>query len=331
MNPAAEDSVSVVIAAFDAAACIARAVDSALAQSAPPAEIIVVDDGSTDGTAELVAGLARAEPRLKLLRQPANRGPAAARNRGIAAAAGDWIAILDADDVFQPERLAYLLAAARRHGLDMAADNLLLYDHAAGRVVGPAIEPARIGERLDLDLHGFVRRCQTNRPGMVDLGLLQPILRRAFLLQHGIAYPEDCRHGEDFVLYLRLLQAGARFALFPAPLYVYTQRYGTISRAVSSLARTAVNYRALEAQTRQLADEPASRADPALHALLLARAEKVRRLRVPVELRALYRARDFSGLAASLLRDAEARRFVSAAVGRKLGRRLVPGRAGRRA
>ena len=99
-------SVSVIIPAYNAAAHIARAIDSVLAQSTPPLEIIVVDDGSTDDTAELVA---RRYPQVTCVRQD-NRGCGQARNTGCTAARGDWLAFLDADDAWLPAKLEKQLA-----------------------------------------------------------------------------------------------------------------------------------------------------------------------------------------------------------------------------
>jgi glycosyltransferase involved in cell wall biosynthesis len=93
--------VSVVIPACNAAATLPATLDSVLRQTWPRIEIIVVDDGSTDGTAEV---LARYAPRVRGIRQ-ANGGLANARNTGCAAAAGSFIALLDADDLCEPERI----------------------------------------------------------------------------------------------------------------------------------------------------------------------------------------------------------------------------------
>ena len=87
--------VSVVIPAFNAARVIARAVHSVLEQDWQPIEVIVVDDGSTDGTVEAVEALGA--PELRVIRQ-ANTGAAAARNRGIRESRGAFVAFLDADD-----------------------------------------------------------------------------------------------------------------------------------------------------------------------------------------------------------------------------------------
>lgn len=94
-------SVSVIIPTFDRARVLPRALDSVLAQTRPADEVIVVDDGSTDGTAELI----RARyPQVRLIEQ-SNSGVSAARNRGIEQATGDWIALLDSDDRWLPTKL----------------------------------------------------------------------------------------------------------------------------------------------------------------------------------------------------------------------------------
>lgn len=104
-------TISVVIPVYNGAAFVADAVASVRAQTVAAREIIVVDDGSTDATAEVVRGLGED---VRYLHQ-GNRGPAAARNRGVAAAAGDWIAFLDADDRWTEGKLADQLHYLREH------------------------------------------------------------------------------------------------------------------------------------------------------------------------------------------------------------------------
>ncbi len=229
-------SVSVVIAAYNAVDCIGRAIDLAFDQSLKPLEVIVVDDGSTDMTFDLVSRLSKDEGRIKVLRQRVNSGPAAARNLGIRSAIGEWIAILDADDVFLHDRLRYLVEAAESRELTLAADNIIRYDESARCTVGAAIDPVRIGSCLTLDRYTFLRNCMTNQRGSIDFGLLKPIMRRSFLISSGVSYPEDCRHGEDFIFLLRALMAGAKFAMFPEPMYRYSERTGSISRERSNLS-----------------------------------------------------------------------------------------------
>ena len=94
--------ISVVIPTYNRASLIARAIDSALGQTYPTVEVVVVDDGSTDHTAELIADRYGHDLRVRYLAQP-NSGVSAARNRGLAAARGDYVALLDSDDVWRLE------------------------------------------------------------------------------------------------------------------------------------------------------------------------------------------------------------------------------------
>lgn len=138
--------VSVVIPAYDAEGFLARAVESVLGQSIPPREILVVDDGSTDGTADVARRLGE---RIRYLRQE-NAGPSGARNRGIGAAAGEWVAFLDADDWWLPRRLERGLAVAGRYpGLNWVAGRYRLL-HPDGRMIAPEGEGGYVppGERL---------------------------------------------------------------------------------------------------------------------------------------------------------------------------------------
>jgi glycosyltransferase involved in cell wall biosynthesis len=108
--PDAPPLFSVIMPAFRRAALIGRSIETVRAQTFPRWELVVVDDGSDDGTGEVVAALAATDARIRLLRQE-NRGPAAARNRGVAEARAPWIAYLDSDDIWFPGTLAAFDAA----------------------------------------------------------------------------------------------------------------------------------------------------------------------------------------------------------------------------
>jgi glycosyltransferase involved in cell wall biosynthesis len=124
-------NVAVVIPCYNSAAWVGEAVESALAQTAPPAEVIVVNDGSTDDSR---AVLRPYEPRVRVIDQ-ANRGLGGARNAGAAAARADWLAFLDADDVYEPGFLAGVRAL---HAAFPAAE-MMFTDHVE---FGPAAAPA---------------------------------------------------------------------------------------------------------------------------------------------------------------------------------------------
>ncbi len=110
------DLISVVIPVYNGERYLAEAIDSVLGQSYPHLELIVVDDGSTDES----SSIAQRNPAVRYCRQ-ANSGAAAARNRGIGLAQGDWFAFLDADDLWTAEKLERQLAALQRESAAAAA------------------------------------------------------------------------------------------------------------------------------------------------------------------------------------------------------------------
>ncbi len=114
----ARPDVSFIVAAYNAAAFVRPALQSALDQRGAAIEIVVLDDGSTDGTPDIVQAMARDDPRIVLICRATNGGPSAARNEAIARAKGHWLAILDGDDLVLPERSRALLNLAALSGAD---------------------------------------------------------------------------------------------------------------------------------------------------------------------------------------------------------------------
>jgi len=117
-SPMSKPLVTVVIPAFNASRTIAATLDSVVAQTYDTLEILVVDDGSTDSTAEIVLAYRDCDPRITLIKQ-ANGGVAAARNTGIKAARGHYIAPIDADDLWHPTKIAKQMAVLLAGGADM--------------------------------------------------------------------------------------------------------------------------------------------------------------------------------------------------------------------
>ncbi len=110
--------ISVILPTFNRAGLLPRSISSVLAQTFTDWELIVIDDGSTDNTAEVVAAWRKKPAQIRSVRQ-ANQGVGAARNRGVAEARGAYIACLDSDDEYRPTHLETRLELLRRHDLDL--------------------------------------------------------------------------------------------------------------------------------------------------------------------------------------------------------------------
>lgn len=218
--------VAVLIAAHNAQATIGAAVRSAL-RSPLVAEVVLVSDGSTDATAAIAAQGAGGDARLRVLELPRNLGPAEARNRGLAMARAEFIALLDADDEILPGRFEALLA---RRDWDLAADNILFASDPDAPLPSWALAPEGPPAFDILTLAEFVRGnlTQPNRP-RGELGFLKPVMSRIFLDKADLRYDPRLRLGEDYDLYVRAFLAGGRFLLTRRPGYLAHIRPNSLS------------------------------------------------------------------------------------------------------
>lgn len=252
--------VSIIIPAFNAETTIKRAIASACLQTEESLEVIVVDDASSDQTAVLVAEIAKQDARVRLLRLSANAGPATARNRGITAAKGEWIALLDADDSYLPERIEKLLELADQVGADMVADNIFLCSAEGQAADATMIPPALLSHPTMVTTAEFIaRNVGSPRMPRVSYGFLKPLLRASFLHEKRIAYDERNRFAEDFMLYVRCLTNGARWWLLPEALYCYAVSPGSLTEQQS--AHDLMRIRQME---DELLIDPKVMEDPAL-------------------------------------------------------------------
>ncbi|MGE3623450.1 MAG: glycosyltransferase family 2 protein [Bdellovibrionales bacterium] len=231
--------VSIIIAAYNCKATIGRAIESAQCQTLGDIEIIIADDASTDGTYEFVQSLAAADPRIRALKLPNNGGPAAARNAAMAAAAGDWVAVLDADDWYEPGRLEAMHRAALEMKADLVCDNLKIYDHARDEVV----EETRHGSagRLTELTSEYLSRRDTPLSRHA-IGYIKPMTRRQFMIAHNIAYNLQFRAGEDFIFLQEILLNGGRGILVPQACYVYVHRISPTTRKISPHSRSEAGF-----------------------------------------------------------------------------------------
>ena len=226
--------VCVVIPSRDCGALLPAALASVRAQTLAAARVVVVDDGSTDGTAELLApAVARGE--LTLLRTP-GAGPAAARNAGIRAAGEELVAFLDADDELEPDALRVLSAA-------------LAAEPGAGFCVCDVarIHPDRVEVRAGRPPDGDLLRAIL-RGNFIERAVL---FRRRALLDAGL-FDESLRILEDWELSIRLLAGGVRPAYAAGAWYRYVVRGGSLTRDLAGIAEC--KRRVLRMHHKRLAD-----------------------------------------------------------------------------
>jgi succinoglycan biosynthesis protein ExoU len=220
--------VDVLIAVWNNADTIKRAVCSALSD-AHVSRVIVIDDGSTDDTLSVLRSLKdQVGDRLAFQRLDRNGGPSIARNRGLELSTAPWIAVLDGDDYFLPNRMEMLLDASE--GADLVADDQI---QTREEDDNPAASTEfLIGHEttITLDLATFVARNLSERKRQrKEFGFLKPIMRRSFMDLNLLRYDESLRLGEDFALYTRALAAGAVFKVIPSRKYVSVIRLDSIS------------------------------------------------------------------------------------------------------
>lgn len=224
-------AITVVIAAFNVAEFLSDALASVQRQTLEDLEIIVVDDGSTDGTYDIAVALAQSDARIKVLKGP-GRGPAAARNLAIRAATGEWIAVVDGDDHISPDRFERLSHEAASANADAVADNLYaFYDDAPDRnhvwVAPDFWEGSRFLSFSDLMEGGLPNS------GLPELGYLKPMMRRDRLMSLDELYREDLMIGEDFDLLARWTERGFTYRYISTPMYNYRRRASSLSYRIT--------------------------------------------------------------------------------------------------
>jgi hypothetical protein len=233
---------SVVIPAYQASATIGETVESVLAQTVPPHELIVSDDGSTD---DLEHALAPFGDAVRLVRRP-HGGIAAARNAGVEAAAGEFVLILDADDALLPRKLEALTAlAVARPDLDLLSTDVFFETggQRAGRF-GAANPFAVSDQRTAIFRSCFVGWPAARRTRLLDVGGFDPALRSS----------------QDWACWIRLILGGSAAGLYDEPLSIYrvhsksitAPRVETLRERTEMLERTLADAEVTEAERATL-------------------------------------------------------------------------------
>jgi heptose III glucuronosyltransferase len=215
-------TLSVIIPAFNAAEFLPQCLDSLLAQQSTEMEIIVIDDGSTDATAEILKGYCAFYQNIRVITQM-NRGVSAARNAGLMAARGEFIAFVDADDSVVIAAYSELIARARRDALDMVIANAWIHALDGGeRLVFPADSSTALTSGAKWLV--AARASQTLRHY-----IWCHLYRREFLQSYVLRFEPGITHS-DIVWTNEVLLAAKRVAFHNCLLYHYRQRPGSLSR-----------------------------------------------------------------------------------------------------
>ena len=234
-------TVSVIMPAYNVARYIGEAIASVLAQTHRDLELLVVDDGSTDGTAVIAAHFAARDPRVNLLRQP-NGGISTARNSALRCARGELLAILDSDDVWEREFLEAQLEILRtRPDVDIVTGNgWFLGSRLHGRPVRPTPD-----HRPQPDLASIIAD--------EEAIFIMSVMRRRVYDTIG-PFDEALRTNEDYDYWLRAAIAGFTFARNDRPLAHYRRRDDSLSANEIRMLRGIL--RVYDKLRPQLADRP---------------------------------------------------------------------------
>ncbi|HYF44205.1 MAG TPA: glycosyltransferase family 2 protein [Ramlibacter sp.] len=315
MGGLSSPAVSVVVPVFNGQAWIERSLRSALAQTSRSLEVIVTDDGCTDNTPAILATLASQERRVRLLRTSGRLGPAAARNLALDAARGTWIAFLDADDRFHPERLERLLAAAHDENAVLLADNqcVLTEDGRPDGLLWPWIT-----QRRWVDALSWVEHNAWYGAARFGYGYAKVMVRRELLESPRLRMRPELQLMEDYHFVLALLRRGHELLLLPEPMYDYTLRAGSMTHATAETVLGAV---------LSVGEEVMHEVEPGpLQAALKRQQASVEWRAVRFQVLGRLKARDLPGAMRLLAHEPAALPYVLQSLGQALARRMHPRR-----
>jgi len=211
--------VTTVIPCYNGGALVERAIHSALDQAAVDVQVVVVDDGSLDGSAARIGRMLAHEPRLRLVCLGSNNGPAHARNVGLAHADARYLAFLDHDDWWLPGKLRRQIAALEEHAAGLCYTGVEVQD-VAGITLGFRAVPPRI-EAEPLLVHNVIATSSV----LIDRARVPPFRM------------PPLRRRQDLATWHALLRQGVVATGVPAPLTVYTKRPDSLSANKLAAAR----------------------------------------------------------------------------------------------
>lgn len=287
----ADLAVSIIVPTYNAAAFLEDALQSVRDQTLGDFECLVIDDGSTDASVELAQAFAERDKRFRSIVMPAKGGVSAARNQGLVEARGDWVALLDADDLFVEDRLEILTELGRLKKGDIIFDDQIITDF-------PAAYSARraFGFRdtcFDFSQEDFFEGARLFRTAF-PTGYMKPLIRRELLRESGARYDVEVHSGEDFLFYTALFAARPRCIGASFAGYVYRRRQGSLSWSEAHLHQQA------ELSDRILAAH-GDRLSPQSRAALVGRLRDFQQIADVLPAMRALRQRDWGGFVRSVI------------------------------
>ena len=240
-NPA----VSIIVPVYNAEKTLRRCVDSILKQEYPDFELLLVDDGSRDGSGGICDGYARQDPRVRVIHK-ANAGVSAARNDALDQARGTFLQFVDSDDWLAPEATKLLVRCAQETGCDMVIADFY-------RVSGD-----RVSHKGEIDETGVLSREEfaaymMENPADYYYGVLwNKLFRREIVERHHLRMDVNVHWCEDFLFNLEYLRRARLIAACARPVYCYVKRPGSLVATQATPARTVEMKRTVFAAYKQL-------------------------------------------------------------------------------
>ncbi|MCJ2108526.1 glycosyltransferase [Methylobacterium sp. E-041] len=229
---------SVVIPTYNSQETLARAIRSVQNQSLSDIEILIVNDCSSDESLQIARDFSVSDSRIYIIDLKSNSGKSAAMNAAIAAASGEWIAVLDADDTYEKERLERLIGMAIKEDVDLVADNQRHIDPEKESAFSIAFQAQGIGRHLSSA--DFAKYSSSS--SKFDFGILKPIVKKDFISSTVLKYNEGARFAEDFYYLFDFFAAGGRAYISHAPYYNWYMPFSPSSRKWSTTGNGAWRY-----------------------------------------------------------------------------------------
>lgn len=228
---AGKPTVSIIIPVYNAEKYLARCVDSVLGQEYTDFELLLIDDGSRDGSGAMCDAYAAADSRVRVFHKE-NAGVSAARNQALSEARGSYIQFLDSDDWMTPDSTKLLMRAAEEGDCDLVIADFY-------RVVGERVSrKGDIEEEGVMSQEAFAAHMMENPADFYYGVLWNKLYRRSIIEAHGLRMNAEISWCEDFMFNLEYIRFAERIQALRAPIYYYVKRKGSLVSQGTSLAKT---------------------------------------------------------------------------------------------